>query len=605
MLTTKEQKIQEAIRLVQECNYSRRKAASSTGISPNTLKRRLNGSIPREEYLERTKKITASEELILEYMIIALIQQGEHIKASALRSMVALYIQNKTAPTKLDRTSNNSKSIETIPKGWCTRFMKRSKNLTVNQGFIEIKDKRQAPIQEPLPPAFAVFMKPAQRMETLAETQQEIVNNASMLIEGFRKDFEYSAATCQHLINQGSAHHQELMASVDQLNTIFNDVTTLANVLNLTSHVTQQTSFSSNLLGNGSAASAAPARVTSLSPGPRTANNGSTTGYPVDSPVPQIRLAEQPSSKDETPDFYNSATPMTPSSPMTPMSPNSSQGGPAYQPSAATVAGNPKNKRRISVVDTMHAPKRGSAPQQQQQLPAKSGLQPAAKKAKTHSGRSISWSGVAGVPGVSSEYDMYTPVTTAPSTAPRTPPQSQLPFQWAGGPAPGTTTPFTAMIQATLKGEPVPTDYFSQPGTTLSSNEPVNALSGGFDLMLHPQQQQQHATQQQHQDAVTQAETTAAVMAAAAAAAAAAGTFGPVDMVPSVASSSSASRLASDDVYGYSNGAGDYGMVVGTTFDSVSSAGGPGGMQMMSTAGVVRMPDYGPMTGFWDLRELV
>ena len=135
----KEEKIQEAIRLVQECNYSRRKAASSTGISPNTLKRRLNGSIPREEYLEKTKKITASEELILENMIISLIQQGEHIKASTLRLLVAIYIRNKTIPTNFN---TQDIELESIPKGWCSRFMKRSKNLIVNQGAVEIANER-------------------------------------------------------------------------------------------------------------------------------------------------------------------------------------------------------------------------------------------------------------------------------------------------------------------------------------------------------------------------------------------------------------------------------------------------------------------------------
>lgn len=239
LLTTmsKEENIQEAIRLVQDCNYSRRKAASSTGISPNTLKRRLNGSIPREEYLERTKKITASEELILENMIISLIQQGEHIKASALRLLVALYIKNKTAPTNVGKNAATAEDLELIPKGWCARFMKRSRNLVVNQGIIEIKDENNASdvLSEPSAPAFANLLKPPTNSEeSLADTQKHIVDNASTLIEGFRMDFNSVRLQCTQ---NETADNGELLNAINAMSTIFNEVSMLASVLNFTSHV--------------------------------------------------------------------------------------------------------------------------------------------------------------------------------------------------------------------------------------------------------------------------------------------------------------------------------------------------------------------------------
>lgn len=226
----KEEKIQEAIRLVQECNYSRRKAASSTGISPNTLKRRLNGSIPREEYLEKTKKITASEELILENMIISLIQQGEHIKASTLRLLVAIYIRNKTIPTNFN---TQDIELESIPKGWCSRFMKRSKNLIVNQGAVEIANENSVESPSDPPSAFSMLLSPPKSdSEDLAETQEHIADSATVLIENFRISFETLKKSCN--TNCDSAF---LLDTIESMSTLFKDVSTLATVLNFTSHI--------------------------------------------------------------------------------------------------------------------------------------------------------------------------------------------------------------------------------------------------------------------------------------------------------------------------------------------------------------------------------
>lgn len=231
MFLSKEDNIQEAIRLVQECNYSRRKAASSTGISPNTLKRRLNGSIPREEYLEKTKKITASEELILENMIISLIQHGEHVKASTLRVLVALYIKNKTAPTEFEPTEETG--LEVIPKGWCSRFMKRSKNLNVNQGLIEVVDENAVKNSPELPAAFMDLLKPpVSESESLLETQQHIVDNASAIIQGFNMDFDSVTSTCTV-----DSEKDQLLSAIGDLTSLFKDVIKLAIVLNLTSQV--------------------------------------------------------------------------------------------------------------------------------------------------------------------------------------------------------------------------------------------------------------------------------------------------------------------------------------------------------------------------------
>lgn len=233
---SKEESIQEAIRLVQECNYSRRKAASSTGISPNTLKRRLNGSIPREEYLERTKKITTSEELILENMIIALIQQGEHVKSSSLRLLVALYIKAKMAPINIDESPADSTELELVPKGWCARFMKRSKNLAVNQGLTEIKDKNKVEDISaiPTPPAFATLLKPpTDANESLADTQKHIVDNASSLLLGYRLDFEH----IKNMSTKKEVDNAQLRNCLDSMSEIFNQVAMLASVLNLTSRV--------------------------------------------------------------------------------------------------------------------------------------------------------------------------------------------------------------------------------------------------------------------------------------------------------------------------------------------------------------------------------
>lgn len=203
----KEARLQEAMRLVQEGKYSRRKAAAQTGISPNTLKRRLNGSVSREEYLERTKKISALEEFVLECVLVALVSQGAIIKPAALRAIVALYLNHRNAvpgivdeniiqqyteegqssnryydtmvqnknlllqieqlqdeirklkkdsstkasPTKettsaaLEKSSSGSsdKCIEefnSIPKGWCSRFLKRSKFLELVNGNVSAED---------------------------------------------------------------------------------------------------------------------------------------------------------------------------------------------------------------------------------------------------------------------------------------------------------------------------------------------------------------------------------------------------------------------------------------------------------------------------------
>lgn len=237
MSSAKENKIQEAIRLVQECNFSRRKAASSTGISPNTLKRRLNGSIPREEYLEKTKKITASEELILENMIISLIQQGEHVKASTLRLLVAIYIKNKTEPTNFH--TNKELVLESIPKGWCSRFMKRSNNLAVNQGIVEIVDKNLVESLSELPSAFSVLLPPPESdAESLAATREHIANSATVLIENFRIEFESLKQSCT--VKDDSS---QLLNVIEAMSTLFQDISTLATILNFTSHVSKNQEF--------------------------------------------------------------------------------------------------------------------------------------------------------------------------------------------------------------------------------------------------------------------------------------------------------------------------------------------------------------------------
>lgn len=233
MSSAKENKIQEAIRLVQECNFSRRKAASTTGISPNTLKRRLNGSIPREEYLEKTKKIMASEELILENMIISLIQQGEHIKASTLRLLVAIYIKNKTAPTNF--YTKKEIVLESIPKGWCSRFMKRSNNLIVNQGIVEIVDENLVESLSELPSAFSVLLSPPESdAESLAETQDHIANSATALIEHFRIEFASLKQSCT--VENDST---QLLNAIEAMSTLFKDISTLATILNFTSRVSK------------------------------------------------------------------------------------------------------------------------------------------------------------------------------------------------------------------------------------------------------------------------------------------------------------------------------------------------------------------------------
>lgn len=339
MPLSKEENIQEAIRLVQECNYSRRKAAGSTGISPNTLKRRLNGSIPREEYLERTKKITASEELILENMIIALIQQGEHVKASALRVLVALYIKNKTAPTKSSSASDSD--LELIPKGWCARFMKRSKNLVVNQGLIEIKDKQSVQDQQNPPVAFEMFLKPPQSdTESLAETQKQIVSNSSTLIQGFRMDFDRIYHTCTNASDKA-----DLLDSIHSMATIFHSVSTLASVLNLTSHVNYHqlvpkdqavflTETTSSVQNNASSTPHnSSIHCTNSSICIRT-TLGSTDQNPLKTDKYTNINSNGSSNEPRTPSLFGSTTPGTPPSPTTPSSPSSQA-----------------QKRRISEVD--------------------------------------------------------------------------------------------------------------------------------------------------------------------------------------------------------------------------------------------------------------
>lgn len=320
-LSVKEQKIQEAIRLVQDCNFSRRKAASSTGISPNTLKRRLNGSIPREEYLERTKKITASEELILENMIIALIQQNEHIKASSLRSMVALYIQNKTYPTKLDETklSTSTADLELIPKGWCTRFMKRSKNLTVSQGYIRVKDSSDLDQDKPIPENFTVFMKPPSDSsdESIEDTQREIVANATSLVEGYRKDFQTLMKSCQTMVSENT----KLANSLEGLETIFNHVSLLTTVLNFTSQVKESVIQSDTPATSGQNLKNQHHTTKSISPKSKSRPTKIQLG---DFNAISMTSNGTTSSSNYSlaPEFYNNSTPLTPPSPVTPLSPS-------------------------------------------------------------------------------------------------------------------------------------------------------------------------------------------------------------------------------------------------------------------------------------------
>lgn len=285
---SKEDSIQEAIRLVQECNYSRRKAASSTGVSPNTLKRRLNGSIPREKYLERTKKITASEELVLENMIIALIQQNEHVKASTLRLLVALYVRNKSAPLKISPEETlEDEDLELIPKGWCTRFIKRSHNLVVNQGQIEIKDENKVPaLPEPLP-AFAMLLKPSSNAnETVAETQKHIVDSASTTIQGLRMAFD---ATAKKALSAANSPEQ-VKQYIEELSAHFQEVSTLASVLNVTSHISPAAMHSDNSSGRKSRTKSTSGRAVKV-------NRQYTPEYlSPESPVSPARFASNASS---------------------------------------------------------------------------------------------------------------------------------------------------------------------------------------------------------------------------------------------------------------------------------------------------------------------
>lgn len=152
----KEERIQEAMRLVRFEQLSRRKAASQTGISPNTLKRRLNGSVSRQEYIESTKKITAAEELILESMLISMISQGAVFKPYGLRAIVALYISHRDnlpestfkelgipVPKRVGNGENMvngvPKDIVNIPKGWCARFLQRTRFLDTGDGVLKLK----------------------------------------------------------------------------------------------------------------------------------------------------------------------------------------------------------------------------------------------------------------------------------------------------------------------------------------------------------------------------------------------------------------------------------------------------------------------------------
>lgn len=236
----KELNIQEAIRLVQECNYSRRKAASCTGISPNTLKRRLNGSIPRELYLERTKKITAGEEMVLENMIVALIQQNEHIKATSLRAIVALYLQHKSSPTKLEDSPPSSADLELIPKGWCTRFMKRSKNLSVTNGYVQIKsESQQAESEEKQEPLkFFDFMKPPHGdNESIDETVTEMVRCSNFLTQGYRNDLGALFQKSRKELDSNNV--DAVRETLGGMETIFDHLMAMNTVLTFTSQVSE------------------------------------------------------------------------------------------------------------------------------------------------------------------------------------------------------------------------------------------------------------------------------------------------------------------------------------------------------------------------------
>lgn len=448
-MSDKEQKIQEAIRLVQDCNFSRRKAASSTGISPNTLKRRLNGSIPREEYLERTKKITASEELILENMIIALIQQNEHIKASSLRSMVALYIQNKSYPTKLDgsKLSTSSADLELIPKGWCTRFMKRSKNLTVSQGYIRIKDSSELDEKKDVPENFKVFMKPSSEDndESIEDTQREIVANATSLVEGYRIDFQNMIKSCL----ETAGDNPDLANSLDGLSTIFNHLILLTTVLNFTSQVKQSViepetkSMPSHVQQNKPVSSKSVERPTRI-----------FLGDAANMPMATSGMASN-NSYTLGPELYNSATPITPPSPVTPLSPTKTS-----------------SKRNAYFID-MENPTA---------MPTKR------HRSDQHNARSVSWS--------VNDFNYYLntdnmiPGTTTPftsmvaSVAGSGQQTQQQQAVVSNGAASGITVPATAapnMVEGTvIAPEPQQTDFFSQ---QVPLAQPVTT-SSDFDSLL-------------------------------------------------------------------------------------------------------------------------
>lgn len=143
-----------------------------THISANTLKRRLQGSMPRDEYIERLRKISSSEELMIECMAAVIIHQGALIKPAGLRTIAALYLSqvgslaivnffdnNKDKKTEYTPASSSDKKpavplkprypledLETIRKGWSTRFVKRSRFLQLRNGYLRVKDSFEATV---------------------------------------------------------------------------------------------------------------------------------------------------------------------------------------------------------------------------------------------------------------------------------------------------------------------------------------------------------------------------------------------------------------------------------------------------------------------------
>jgi hypothetical protein len=80
--------------------------------------------------------------------------------------------------------------------------MKRSKYLIVNQGAVEIIDEDSVDSPSDPSSAFSVLLLPPKSgSESLAETQENIVDNATALIENFQINFDALKQSCNTIFN--------------------------------------------------------------------------------------------------------------------------------------------------------------------------------------------------------------------------------------------------------------------------------------------------------------------------------------------------------------------------------------------------------------------